>query len=103
MARLADKLWCITFVTVGEMTQWAQLRSWSPRNQSALDAWLSERVLLDAGAEMPPTWGTPLGRRQATRPHAPDQRLLDRPNVPDRGPATGHVQHQGLRRPGGPS
>jgi toxin FitB len=57
MARLAGKLWCITFVTVGEMTQWAQLRSWSPRNQGALDAWLSERVLLDAGVEVARPWG----------------------------------------------
>jgi toxin FitB len=57
MARLAGKLWALTFVTVGEMTQWADLRSWSPRNQRALDAWLSERVLLEAGREVARTWG----------------------------------------------
>jgi toxin FitB len=57
MARLGGKLWAVTFVTVGEMTQWADLRSWSPRNQGALDAWLSERVLLDAGREVARTWG----------------------------------------------
>lgn len=57
MARLSGKLWCITFVTVGEMTQWAHLRSWSPRNQAALEAWLSDRVLLDGGIEVARTWG----------------------------------------------
>jgi predicted nucleic acid-binding protein len=57
MARLAGKLWCITFVTVGEMTQWAHLRSWSPRNRRALEAWLSERVLLNAGVDVARTWG----------------------------------------------
>lgn len=57
MARLAGKLWCITFVTVGEMTQWAQLRSWSPRNQAALDAWLSDRVLLEGSTDVAKIWG----------------------------------------------
>jgi predicted nucleic acid-binding protein len=57
MAFLAGKLWCVTFVTVGEMTQWAELRNWSPRNQAALDAWLSERVFLDVGREVARTWG----------------------------------------------
>ena len=37
-ARLAGKIWCLTFVTVGEMTQWAKLRNWSPRNEAALSA-----------------------------------------------------------------
>jgi predicted nucleic acid-binding protein len=57
MGRLAGALWCVTFVTVGEMTQWADLRNWSPRNQGALEVWLAERVLLDAGAEVARTWG----------------------------------------------
>jgi predicted nucleic acid-binding protein len=57
MARLAGKLWCITFVTVGEMTQWAHLRSWSPRSQAALDAWLSDRVLLDGSVDVARAWG----------------------------------------------
>jgi hypothetical protein len=30
MAVIAPKLWCLSFVSVGEMTQWASLRSWSP-------------------------------------------------------------------------
>jgi toxin FitB len=57
MAAIAPKLWCLSFVTVGEMTQWANLRSWSPRNQGALDAWISDRVFLEAGREVARTWG----------------------------------------------
>jgi toxin FitB len=57
MAAIGAKLWCLSFVTVGEMTQWASLRSWSPRNQGALDAWLSERVFLEANQQVARTWG----------------------------------------------
>ncbi|GAA1816504.1 hypothetical protein GCM10009835_40590 [Planosporangium flavigriseum] len=32
-ALLAGKLTCVTFVTVGEMTKWAELRDWGPRNR----------------------------------------------------------------------
>ena len=56
-ARLAGKTWCLTFVTVGEMTQWATLRDWSRRNQAALEAWMSQCVVLDAGRETGQTWG----------------------------------------------
>lgn len=56
-ARLAGKTWCVTFVTVGEMTQWAWLRSWSPRNVGALDEWLSSLIMLDATGESARTWG----------------------------------------------
>jgi len=56
-SRLAGKLWCLTFVTVAEMTQWAQLRSWAPRNQAALEEWLSRFAFIDAGWEAARTWG----------------------------------------------
>ncbi len=56
-ARLAGKTWCVTFVTVGEMTQWAWLRSWSSRNIGALDDWLSNLVVLDGTWESARTWG----------------------------------------------
>jgi predicted nucleic acid-binding protein len=57
MAAIGAKLWCLSFVTVGEMTQWAGLRSWSARNQGALNAWLSERVFLEANREVARAWG----------------------------------------------
>ena len=55
--RLADKTWCLTFVTVGEMIQWARLRNWSPRNESALGQWLTRCVMIEAGWEAARTWG----------------------------------------------
>lgn len=66
MAAIAPKLWCLSFVTVGEMTQWASLRSWSPRNQGALDAWMSDRVFIEAGREVARAWGqlTAEGKRR---------------------------------------
>ncbi len=30
-ARLTGETWCISFVTVGELTKWTMLRSWGPR------------------------------------------------------------------------
>jgi predicted nucleic acid-binding protein len=70
VAVIAPKLWCLSFVSVGEMTQWASLRSWSPRNQGALQAWLSDRVFLEASREVAGTWGqlSAEGRRSG-RPH----------------------------------
>ena len=49
MAAIGAKPWCLGFVIVAEMTQWASLRSWSLRNQGALDAWLSDRVFRSTG------------------------------------------------------
>jgi predicted nucleic acid-binding protein len=43
---LAGKLTCVTFVTIGEMTKWAELRDWSPRNRQRLEYWLSGQVHL---------------------------------------------------------
>jgi predicted nucleic acid-binding protein len=56
--RLVGKIWCVSFVTVAEMTQWARLRDWAPHNQAALDRWLSAQVFLDCGVETARTWGT---------------------------------------------
>ncbi len=56
-ARLADRVWCLTFVTVGELTQWMRLRSWSERNQAALEAWLSGFALVDSSHQAAQIWG----------------------------------------------
>ena len=56
-ARLANQTWCLTFVTVGEMTQWAALRDWSPRNQAALDEWMSGFIMIEGSWEAARTWG----------------------------------------------
>jgi toxin FitB len=36
-ARLTGMAWCVTFVTVGELWQWATTRSWGPRTREQLD------------------------------------------------------------------
>src|SRR6266550_1211936 len=39
-ARLTGAAWCVTFVTVGELWQWATTRSWGPRTREQLEQWL---------------------------------------------------------------
>jgi predicted nucleic acid-binding protein len=57
VARLAGPVWCLTFVTVGELMQWMRLRNWSERNQAALEAWLSGFVLVDSSHQAAQIWG----------------------------------------------
>ncbi|MGC9666773.1 type II toxin-antitoxin system VapC family toxin [Planosporangium sp. 12N6] len=56
-ALLAGKLTCVTFVTVGEMTKWAELRDWGPRNRQRLELWLSGQVQLGYDLAIAQTWG----------------------------------------------
>jgi predicted nucleic acid-binding protein len=69
-ARLAGKVGCLSFVTVGEMTQWARVRDWAPHNDAALGAWLGSMALLECGWEAARTWGylSAEGRRRG-RPY----------------------------------
>ena len=56
-APLAGKLTCVTFVTIGEMTKWAELRDWSPRNRQRLEYWVSNQVHLEYDITVARTWG----------------------------------------------
>jgi predicted nucleic acid-binding protein len=56
-ARLVGRIPCVTFVTVAEMTQWSVVRDWAPRNQAALENWLSGLPFIDCGRETARTWG----------------------------------------------
>jgi len=56
-ALLAGRITCVTFVTIGEMTKWAELRDWSPRNRQRLDLWLSRQVHLGYDLSVARTWG----------------------------------------------
>lgn len=69
-ARLAGKVWCVTFATVAEMTQWARLRDWAPHNEAGLRDWLSSLVFIQCDWETARTWGnlSADGRRRG-RPH----------------------------------
>ncbi|WP_199485048.1 PIN domain-containing protein [Actinomadura craniellae] len=46
LAKLIGKQPCITFVTLGELTQWAELRQWGRRNREALGYWLDGVIVL---------------------------------------------------------
>lgn len=46
LTRLIGKQPCITFVTLGELTQWAELRQWGRRNRDALESWLGGVIIL---------------------------------------------------------
>lgn len=57
MTRLIGKQPCITFVTLGELTQWAELRQWGRRNREALNNWLGGVVVLPYDEDVATTWG----------------------------------------------
>jgi toxin FitB len=40
-ARLTGTVWCVTFVTVSELWQWATTRSWGPHTREQLEQWLT--------------------------------------------------------------
>jgi predicted nucleic acid-binding protein len=46
-ARLAGQTLCISFVTLGELTKWATLRSWGPRRLAELAEWRQHVAVLE--------------------------------------------------------
>jgi predicted nucleic acid-binding protein len=54
---LAGKITCVSFVTIAEMTKWAELRDWSPRNRDRLELWLSHQLHLEYDIAVAQTWG----------------------------------------------
>jgi len=56
-ARLTAVAWCVTFVTVGELWQWATMRSWGRRTREELEDWLSSVVKLDSDPVISREWG----------------------------------------------
>ncbi|XRQ08583.1 type II toxin-antitoxin system VapC family toxin [Actinomadura welshii] len=57
LRRLIGKEPCITFVTLGELTQWADLRQWGRRNREALNHWLDGVIVLPYTDDVATTWG----------------------------------------------
>ena len=55
--RLTGQTWCISFVTVGELTKWTVLRSWGPRKLAELADWRREVVLLPHSELVAVRWG----------------------------------------------
>jgi predicted nucleic acid-binding protein len=46
VVKLAGPAWCITFVTLGELWQWAEIRHWGSRNRDRLERWLNKPYLV---------------------------------------------------------
>ena len=56
-ARLTGMAWCVTFVTVGELWQWATTRSWGPHTRADLEQWLGRVVVLESDDATARIWG----------------------------------------------
>lgn len=56
-AQLAGRQPLLTFVTVGELTQWTKLRHWGPRNRGMLDTWLADKPVLPGARSIAVIWG----------------------------------------------
>ena len=56
-AQLVGKQPLVTFVTVGELTQWTRLRRWGPRNRAMLEAWLADKPVIPGGKGIDEVWG----------------------------------------------
>jgi predicted nucleic acid-binding protein len=56
-ARLLGTTPVVTFVTVGELTKWAEMRNWSRRRRGALDHWISQRLIIGGDEHVSRLWG----------------------------------------------
>lgn len=56
-ARLTGQTWCMSFVTLGELTKWTVLRSWGPRKLADLASWRRGVVVLPYSERVATTWG----------------------------------------------
>jgi toxin FitB len=69
--RLGTAQFGITFVTLGELTQWATFRDWGPRNRATLGRWLATKAILPYNEGVARKWGQLSGfalRRGRPRP-----------------------------------
>jgi len=57
LSRLIGRQPCVTFVTLGELTQWAELRQWGRRNRVALEMWLDGVIVLPYNEDVARSWG----------------------------------------------
>jgi toxin FitB len=54
---LTGNVACVTFITVGELHKWAEIRSWGPRTRDELEAWLGRVFKLPYTEDVARTWG----------------------------------------------
>lgn len=69
LGQLAPYAPCITFVTLGELTEWTVARSWGRKNNDLLDAWLETVPVIGYDEEVARVWGRlSAATRRAGRP-----------------------------------
>lgn len=56
-ARLAGRRPLITFVTLGELTKWADLRTWGTARRARLTHWLAGIAVLPGTDDVAAAWG----------------------------------------------
>ena len=68
-ARLTGRVWAVSFVTVGELWKWAELRSWGSPARRRLADWLDRLVVVPSSSSVCRTWGhTVAGAQRRGRP-----------------------------------
>lgn len=61
---LANRRVWVSFVTVGELAKWAEVRSWGQPARDRLDAWLASRGILPYDEAVARRWGWLAARAQ---------------------------------------
>jgi toxin FitB len=72
LAQLVENSVCITFVTLGELTKWVEMRRWGSKNRDAIGGWLDRAMLLPYSRRVATTWGelqAAAAHRGRTPPH----------------------------------
>ena len=62
----------LTFVTIGELAKWAQVRNWGDIRRARLEGWIAGRPVIPYDHEIAHTWGRLAGNAQQRgrpRPH----------------------------------
>ena len=57
LGQLTGHVLAVSFVTVGELTKWGLLRRWGPTRTAAMEAFLSQLVVLPYDARVSSLWG----------------------------------------------
>lgn len=52
---VGNRVW-LSFVSVGELWKWAEVRSWGERNRHELEAWIARRPVIPYDDEVARTW-----------------------------------------------
>jgi predicted nucleic acid-binding protein len=63
-AQLTTNTICVSFVTVGELVKWTEMRSWRPSKLAHLGMWLDRAVVLEYDVTVATTWGQLQARAQ---------------------------------------